>query len=360
MDKVALAKEIGTLETQIGELDSKLRKAQDKKEKINRDKNSAYFALLIGLLGILFLLNFWPLWLTLLFIGFLVYFTNKSKLGDVNEEDELKQLYEQINMEYHLSLKGQELSETDFQYSISGDAIGTGFIQYSEFKNRTEPIVQLLNRTTYRLMRKTYRESGISPSMVPYKPALSMPLAGSYAVLFRLIAEKDTQLPLEATPERIIAEVAEGMQLINENKENELRKIIDDKSYYNHFITTAKQILPDGEKVKLVGITTSVRSIGITRKRNDLSLKEIITQSDSTQQNENTREFIELIGKLDYAKSRKNTSIAGFTSNDNQEYNINIEEGFEDFVRNNFLKTVKISGYLEGDTIYLENVDEIE
>jgi len=81
-------------------MSSKMNELLDEKEdleeeykKINRTYISSQVAFGIGLLGFLFLVGLWPLWVFLILIGLLTWLTSHNKRNDIaNRLLELKQL----------------------------------------------------------------------------------------------------------------------------------------------------------------------------------------------------------------------------------------------------------------------------
>ena len=251
-----------------------------------------------------------------------------------NIKEELIFLQEQILMENHLELRGIQLTNCEFQYSFAGDEVGDGMILYQEFKRRMESLSTLIRRTSERLLGRAYQSGGPqAEKFKPYETAISTARSGSYALTIRLIETKmevSTLLTQEATPERVIYEIISGMDLINNKKETELESIINNRFYYKNFLATARDLLPDGKKVKLVGFTSSNQKVGVTRTKENIldtlnNLQEVEKKTES-------RLFVSIEGTLNFADSRKN-DIAGLTSKENKYYRINIAEGFDDVIR---------------------------
>lgn len=79
MDKNLLAIEIARIENQVLAAEQVINKNQKLIDSTNFNYISSQIAVLIGILGLILLSNFWWIWLFLLVIGVLAYFTAKGK-----------------------------------------------------------------------------------------------------------------------------------------------------------------------------------------------------------------------------------------------------------------------------------------
>jgi len=83
-----LPEEIGQLEMDLAIAETKLKEFEEKSGGNKSNRNVGAFAFLIGLLGILFLSVLWPMWLFIILIGALTWFTALAKGGSAQEERE--------------------------------------------------------------------------------------------------------------------------------------------------------------------------------------------------------------------------------------------------------------------------------
>jgi len=79
MDKNLLAIDISRLENQALALEQSITKNQAIVQATNFNYYSGQIAVLVGVLGLILLTNLWWIWLFLLVIGALTYFSAKSK-----------------------------------------------------------------------------------------------------------------------------------------------------------------------------------------------------------------------------------------------------------------------------------------
>jgi len=263
-------------------------------------------------------------------------------------EHELKTLYEQVKFEYYLQERSARLEDEDLELSMQGDAVGSGMIFYDAFIKRIERTKSLIDRTVQRLSGREYQLAGrVAEIYKPFVPALSVPRAGSFAITFKLLSSIG-QIPLLFDAAQVIDQLISGMEFINDLNESGLRAQISDEGYYRHFVSMAREIAPDEEKISLVGFTSSRRTVRLSRRRSDIVFPSDIEATVETSE----REPISVEGILDYAKSRAE-DVIGLTTKDNRHYMVQVREGLEDLVKAYFGDWVIVTGMLEGSKIHL-------
>jgi len=185
-------------------------------------------------------------------------------------EEELKNLYEDVNFMRHLSARGIELSSREWLMTIYGDAISYGKATTEILMTRVDRITALYYRTVERLFKLPYRiKGGVNPEIKEkYELYISALLPSSFAVTFQ-VGIPDPQIPLfpeleprePIKPELVIDEVMSCFEILESTNPGDLKEKIKDETYYENFIGLAKQIAPDGEKVKFVGFTVKKNGI---------------------------------------------------------------------------------------------------
>ena len=127
-------------------------------------------------------------------------------------EQELKDLYEQVNFEHHLKVRGVTLENEDLQLSLQGKGVGFGSILYDEFVKRMKSTGSLIERTVQRLMQAPYQRSGRpSKSYHVFTPTLVAPRASSFAITIKLGVKQEDQMPLLVTASEVIEEIMTGI-----------------------------------------------------------------------------------------------------------------------------------------------------
>lgn len=266
-------------------------------------------------------------------------------------EQELKDLYEQMNFELHLQVRGLTLENEDFQLSMQGAGVGYGTILYDEFVKRIKTTRTLIDRTIQRVMGVTYQRSGrVAKTYRPFVPALSAARPSSFAITIKLAVAKGEQIPLLITAAQVIDEIMAGVELINNADEKGLRERIQQDNYYRNFIALTRDIAPDGEKISFVGFTSLRKAVSLTRQRSQIEI------SPEAEKGDVGRTPIRVEGILDYATARRHKEAIGLTTEDGKEYTIVVQEGLDDLVRAYFKQWVLVTGLYDQKLIYLKDV----
>lgn len=250
--------------------------------------------------------------------------------GNPPEEiaEELRDLLEQINFNRHLELKNVELQQNEMQLSIIGNVVGIGIALSDVFIEKVQDIERLLLRTVERKLAQKFREHGPAEKSIlaGYSLFLVAPRPGSFTVTLRL--GKQMSLPGMDISGDVIDEVISCLSYFNNAKEEKIKEIIPEPAYFNSFIGLAKRIAPDGENVKMVGLTKGSGEkevkLCITRKQIDISQKAIIAAKLKKQK------LIQVKGRLLFADARKEKGKILIIEKDKTEHKIFVPEGMMD------------------------------
>lgn len=221
--------------------------------------------------------------------------------GDPPDEiaEELRDLYETATFRRHLQVSGKELRPGEVQLSLSGDAVGFGVIDAEEYSTRIEAVENLLLRTAERRQKLKFRERG-RPSKVVTKDFgmyLTVPRAASFAVTIK-VGRPEKQKKLEGFGDEsdTLSEFLDCMALFSDERIDELRERIGDNAYYRNFVSLAKKIAPDGQRIRTVGFTATegedCRRIAIQGRPSEKWTRKAVQQ----------RRVIQLIGTLTSAQ----------------------------------------------------------
>jgi hypothetical protein len=218
--------------------------------------------------------------------------------------DELRNLYETVNLQRHLSLRGVKLEHHDFQVSLAGHAVGFGIALTREFLDRIENVCRLVRRTVERKLGKPFQEVGrpVKELSDDYGLFLSIPRGASFAVSLK-VAQPSGQhtIPGVLIESDIIDEFMTGLAYVDSNDERALLNLITDDSYYRNFVSLARAIAPDGEEISMVGFTSSKRTVALRTKREAINIKTEPSQIAAPSQTP----LVKISGRLLFADSRK-------------------------------------------------------
>jgi hypothetical protein len=263
-------------------------------------------------------------------------------------EKELNTLYEKVSFESHLSLNEIEIADEDFQLTLQGHAVSNGFIFYDLFKEKFEALQKLLEKTTQRLMNVPYKTGNIAKDLKPFVTGISVARAGSYAITVRLAHKENQQTQLLIKPEEVI----------NENNEENLKEHIHDIAYYNHFLSMASKLAPDGYEITGIGLTGKKSKTGLTRKNSDIKLfsTEIVIEKNS-----DIKEIKNIVGILDLASAKPNKpEYLELTAENKDIYRLRASEGLDDYVRTFYKQQVIVSGKYDGEYIFVTDLKQLK
>lgn len=274
-------------------------------------------------------------------------------------EQELKDLYEQINFESHLTVRDDPLTSAEMQLSISGDSVGYGRVSYSAFDDRMHAVISMIDRTLQRLTGEPYRRkrraTGASRS---FTPLISAPRAGSFSITIEVVQQASGQHTFLTSGEQVIDEVVEGVRQVQDKQLDELKMHINNDDYFVHFIASAQQLAPDGERVKLVGLSTSKRQVAFTQPKESFAIPTALAPADkmlvTNEPFSNT-----LRGTLDEATARRDGKI-GLITEEGRPVTLWVREGMDDVVRSYFLRPVEVRVRHVSGRIELEAITGIE
>jgi len=256
---------------------------------------------------------------------------------------ELLQLLENISFQVALQQEGLQLEDEELQLSFKGPAVGFGTIFYRDFINSIQKATQLIDRTVQRLMGSAYQRQGRPlKEFRPFTPILATPQPGSFAVTVRLGSRVGGMVPLFPKAEDVIDNVLNGIELVNEAREDDLRSLIKDEAYFVNFVSLARGMAPDGERISTIQFRTRRRLVPLERTREEIKIPHVEESKEPE-----TLEEVVLEGVLDFATSRKGDREIGLTTDDGTEYDIEVKEGLDDLVRSHYGSHVEVAGILE-------------
>ncbi len=257
-------------------------------------------------------------------------------------------------------MRDAPLRSSEVQLSIAGDSVGYGRVAYSAFDERLRAFVTLLDRTVQRLTNEPFRPRGHDKwAKGSFSPLLSAPRAGSFSITVELVQKNDSQHSLLTTGEQVIDDVLEGLQQVQDLQFEELRARIKDEQYFEHFISLSQVLAPDGDKVKLVGLTTPKRQVAFTQPKSSSWLSDLIASETVNKTEVADRAFSDTVrGILDGATASRG-KIALITE-DKRKLNLWVRDGMDDAVRMYFNRPVEARVKHSSDRNELESITGIE
>lgn len=285
--------------------------------------------------------------------------------GNPPEEilEELRDLFQTVNFQRHLDLKGIKLNSNEIQFSLAGNDVGHGIIRSDEFLLRIEAIEKIAIRTADRLRKIPFRERlGITKSkIIEFEPYLSTPRAASFAVTIQFGGTQAQTSIEDGTSQYIVVnDILENITLLNEGNFDQLNRNIPDESYRNNFTALVKKLAPDGDRIKIVGITAKRGNEVIQVPLKKTSFIDEISSAYTRNSVEKPDEvsIVELKGTLSYAYSKNNT--IKLTDENNTNHSLIVPQGLlSDIVKPYFGDFVVIKCKKDKNKMHLLEIDKI-
>jgi hypothetical protein len=170
--------------------------------------------------------------------------------------------------------------------------------------SRVQTTETLLFRVAERKLGEPYRERGRAKKHIRSDLALYMqaPQASSFAVVLKLGGVKD-QLSLGFDLGPLVTDFLDCLEMYNKDDFESLQAHIQDQAYYNNFVGLARELAPDGDRVKTVGLTAvaneTERRVALTRPARQPRAKPRMTAPISPPQQKI------VVGRLQFANELK-------------------------------------------------------
>ncbi len=281
--------------------------------------------------------------------------------GNPNDEirNELRELFEDIKFYQSLNEKGIALSFNSMLISFSGNEVASGLINYHELGSRFKALESLTYRTAERKHNRPFRQEKVPPKEIinNFNPYVAYH-RGSFVVEVRfgnLTGQGDLFGPPQVS---VLEEMVECFDLASQEKDEDLRKRIVDKDYYENFVKLTKAIAPDGDKIKRVSVTIKDRLIvNIKRSKSEFPTFKGKSDKDSGDQN-----LLTVVGYLKMADAEmKRIRIVDDKDSKDSKFTIAVSEGMSDLVRIFFDDRVRATVRKKSATLYeLVDMDKDE
>jgi hypothetical protein len=280
--------------------------------------------------------------------------------------NELRDLYEDINFSRHLEIKGVTLDSNEYQLVISGPAVGSGIAKSDEFTKRIDAMNKITHRTVQRLNNLPYKDGGRLPES--YKDRYDLFIssnyrAASFAATIRLgMPSVSKKLFPEIEYEKnVIDEIIENLDLINNKKESVLKRKINDDAYYRNFVGLSGELAPDGDNIKLVGLSAQRKDggkkVAFSRIKKEI-MPGSLSEKDETEEKPD-KKMVEIKGVLTYADAEKKK--IKLTTSKGERWDVIVPEGLSDIVKPYWEEMVTVWGMKSGiKKVVLENVEKCD
>lgn len=275
--------------------------------------------------------------------------------------DELRDLLEQVYFQRHLALRGIELLPGEFQLSLAGQAVGFGMADSDAFVDRVQTIETLIYRTAERKQGREFRERGRRREALQreLRLFLSMPRAASFAVTFRL-GSGQLAIPGLDFVQEIVDEVLDCFDLFAREQTASLRERISDDAYFNNFVGLANRVVPDGEEIRTVGLTSlhdgKERRVALSARPREGAARRRPQLGDSP--SDSTAVIRGFLKASDSRDERRGQIFV--IDADGRQHKVRVPPGMmRDIVRPMYEDEVIVSGRRKGSLLLLDSIDPV-
>ena len=277
--------------------------------------------------------------------------------------EELRGVLEQVKTRIFMEQSKIEITGDEIQLSLDGPAVGFGFVNLREVLGRIESLTKLVVRTAERLTEVPFRERGQPGRIVRdyFQPWVSVPRAGSFTIDIRFISSTgQMSFPGVAITGGAINEFMDTMEMLERADLPEIQDRISDHAYLSNFLGLARNISPDGRKIKRVGLTTAgdgaQRSLLLTKATAEIPLP------PPTEPAFVDPEFVEIRGTLRYADAvNQNQHSIKVIDIEGNAHGIRVPVGMLDvLVPSHWEQPIAIKAMRAGGIIELVGIDEAD
>lgn len=272
-------------------------------------------------------------------------------------ERDFNDLFEKANAARHLDLRSIELNPWEFQVSLQGGITPPGFAPITEITNRLTSLSTMLIQSVRRACNKPYQDlrkkAGFDPGLVPYASAFR---EGSFSVTVGLVKRLGEQPPLPSIgltvdPSVVIDDFLENMDFLSHGNLDELQNRIGDDSYLVNFMAHAKEIAPDGKRIRMVGFSRGTRKVDFSISRKNVN--KLRSSSDDSESKVTTLRGTLVQADMDRA------SIGLKIESEKQARRLKVDKGLEDIVRSYFGKEIEATGVQKKTFFELQDIDPV-
>lgn len=283
--------------------------------------------------------------------------------------EELRNMYEDVTFYRHMELKGVDLQPSEIQICMAGNDIAFGMGSTDSVISRIDTFKTLSIRTAERCSSIPFRKSGKPNSKIVnmYQSYLSVPRAASLSFTIRFATPGTYDMGRDFIPSvNIIEDITKNISYIQNNEYEKLQSCIPDNTYRNNFVSLVKELAPDGENIKLFGITSldsegNILMTPLRKTRDEISLNSLefdnINNHDGN--SEADKEILTIKGILKAASGFKSeVSVKNFDSDGTEK--IKVPEGLADIVKKYFEEEVIVKIEKEGKNKNLISIDPVQ
>lgn len=265
----------------------------------------------------------------LIFEGLSGYPLHQTKL-------DLLRLHDDVSSKIDFS--NAVLNDNVIVATFKGEDIPYGMIPSGKINTFMNNFSSIFYRTRDRLLEKAYSTAKyVKNKSRQFEPYVLAPEAGSFKFKMQF-KSSDSQLPLllnnQITQSKILDEILFNISLFNDEKFDELKKEIKYQAYYTHFVSTIKQIAPDGEKIRSISFASKNKNVVFIKTLDEIKCLDI--DYDAPSDNEVSYGVEEITGLLNAASLKENEVRLQVRNRKPPTIKLTVKEGLDELVRTYF------------------------
>ena len=277
-------------------------------------------------------------------------------------KQDLRQLHDEIKFKIIAEETAQDLKEAETEIRFfGGEGVGYGRILARALMQKVDALEKMVARTIQRKSGLPFENHPKKHIALPsYQLNVEWAPAGSFGMRVRLTQKLAEPISLIApTPQEILDEVVNNIQIVSTGNEEDLRKKIEDEEYCAHFVSQAKEMLPDGKTVKNVGFIGSKKSFTTSKTKKELSAEIEKSDDASLHSKKKTPEIHTYKGWLRLSDGFKNRFVLS-TEGDEKPIQIHVRDALEELAKKYFGDLVEIKCEKRGTKYYLKDITSLQ
>ena len=284
------------------------------------------------------------------------YPTERTKL-------ELRKLHEQIKFDLLARETSPVLNEAETEIRfLEGGGVGYGRIVTRALLQRLDALERMISRTIQRKSGLPFESHPKKHTDFPeYQLDFEGAPAGSFGMKLRLTQKGQQQFSLLApTPSDVLRDVIRNIELVSNGAEEEVKENIKDDDYYAHFVSQAKEILPDGIAVKRIGFIDSRKNFIIKKTKKEIN--SFLKEESSQNHNDNDKKNKTCIftGYLRVSDGLKGEFQLLPDTEDKKIIKIQVRDALEELAKKYFGDMVEVSCKKSNKKYYLTDINPVQ
>lgn len=273
-------------------------------------------------------------------------------------QHDLRRLYDDIKFSRYVAENNSTLNEAEATIRFYGAEVGYGRVSANEFIKKIEAIGKIIERTAQRKAGFAFQTTSNNlKKQASYRFDIELAEAGSFGVKVKLSFNNKTHLSLlQAKADEIVSDVVENIDLMNAGDTAKIKEKIQDVDYFVNFITQARELAPDGERITSIGIASNKQQAVFRESKK--SLRNIFKLALEQKKDKNAENEKTIRGILKVSDGIKGEFQ--ILKENGEKVKLQVRDGLDDLARKYFGETVDATCELVGKHYQLMDLTPVE